>query len=357
MGTNIGETIATLRRQKGITQETLANRVGVSAAAVSKWETGASCPDVTLLVPLARALGTDVNGLLSFTAQPTDAEITACINEIAGLALSGEAEAVRRRIDAAWKEYPGCAALAYQFAATLLSLPMWTGGSVCEADRARAEALLEEVVRGDDPHYSVRAAHMLVGLYVGDGALDRAEALLKDLSEPVPDAAMVRALVAQKHGDIENAKRILQTALLHASNQVQACLMRLASAPFAEAEEERSIARVYQACSEAIGYPFSMSDMLFMEAYLRLGDKKHAAEHLRRLAAELSDPPEAPLSALLFSTFSKDVSQTGRLVSSMRRTFKKLLAEDAIFAPLRDMPEYETALTLLSASEPPEKKA
>ena len=42
METNVGETIAALRRQKGITQETLANRVGVSAAAVSKWETGVS---------------------------------------------------------------------------------------------------------------------------------------------------------------------------------------------------------------------------------------------------------------------------------------------------------------------------
>ena len=136
---------------------------------------------------------------------------------------------------------------------------------------------------------------------------------------------MVHALVAQKRGDIENAKRILQTALLHASNQVQACLMRLASAPFAEAEEERSIARVYQACSEAIGYPFSMSDMLFMEAYLRLGDKKHAAEHLRRLAAALSDPPEAPLSALLFSTFSKDVSQTGRLFPACGAPLKNFL--------------------------------
>ena len=60
----IGETIAALRRQRGITQEALAGAVGVSAAAVSKWETGVrSNPDVALLSPLARALRTDVNAL------------------------------------------------------------------------------------------------------------------------------------------------------------------------------------------------------------------------------------------------------------------------------------------------------
>ena len=89
----IGETIAALRRERGITQEALAGAVGVSAAAVSKWETGVSCPDVALLSPLARALRTDVNALLGFTAKPTDTECAAYVNEVAALALGGDLEA------------------------------------------------------------------------------------------------------------------------------------------------------------------------------------------------------------------------------------------------------------------------
>ncbi len=126
----IGETIAALRRQRGITQEALAGAVGVSAAAVSKWETGVSCPDVALLSPLARALRTDVNALLGFTAKPTDAECAAYVNEVAALALGGDAEAARARIAALLREYPGCPALQYQLAALLMSLPMW-GGRGC----------------------------------------------------------------------------------------------------------------------------------------------------------------------------------------------------------------------------------
>ena len=66
---NIGSNIAALRKEKGLTQEQLASIIGVSAPAVSKWETGNSYPDITLLCPLARDLGTHVDTLLQFEDQ------------------------------------------------------------------------------------------------------------------------------------------------------------------------------------------------------------------------------------------------------------------------------------------------
>lgn len=48
-GKNLSEQISRLRRQKGMTQEQLASRLGVSNQAVSKWENEQSCPEVTLL--------------------------------------------------------------------------------------------------------------------------------------------------------------------------------------------------------------------------------------------------------------------------------------------------------------------
>ena len=56
--TNIGAVILSLRKQRGMTQEQLAEAVGVSPPAVSKWETCSNCPDVALLAPIARALDT-----------------------------------------------------------------------------------------------------------------------------------------------------------------------------------------------------------------------------------------------------------------------------------------------------------
>ena len=60
-----GAVIRRLREQKGLTQEELAGRIFVSGKAVSKWETGQGFPDVSLLEPLAKALGISVIELLS----------------------------------------------------------------------------------------------------------------------------------------------------------------------------------------------------------------------------------------------------------------------------------------------------
>lgn len=60
----LGEFIARRRKELGITQKELADRIGVSDKAVSKWETLAANPDISLLVPLADTLQTSVEALL-----------------------------------------------------------------------------------------------------------------------------------------------------------------------------------------------------------------------------------------------------------------------------------------------------
>ena len=60
----MGKRIADLRKQKGMTQEQLANQVGVTAQAVSKWENDLSCPDISVLPQLAEVLGVTTDELL-----------------------------------------------------------------------------------------------------------------------------------------------------------------------------------------------------------------------------------------------------------------------------------------------------
>ena len=61
----IGELIHRLRRERGLTQLQLAERLGVSDKAVSKWERGLGCPELSLLPELAEALEVDMGKLLS----------------------------------------------------------------------------------------------------------------------------------------------------------------------------------------------------------------------------------------------------------------------------------------------------
>ncbi len=63
MKQTIGTRIREKRKEMGFTQEQLAEKVGVTYQAVSKWETDASYPDVTLMAEVARALDTSVDWL------------------------------------------------------------------------------------------------------------------------------------------------------------------------------------------------------------------------------------------------------------------------------------------------------
>lgn len=60
-----GRLIRTMRVEKGLTQQQLAKRLHVGDKAVSKWERGAGCPDISLLPLLADTLGIGLEGLLA----------------------------------------------------------------------------------------------------------------------------------------------------------------------------------------------------------------------------------------------------------------------------------------------------
>ena len=75
----IGKTIRKYRKEKGMTQEEMANRLGVTTPAVNKWENENSYPDITLLAPIARLLGISLDTLLSFQENLTKEEIASIV--------------------------------------------------------------------------------------------------------------------------------------------------------------------------------------------------------------------------------------------------------------------------------------
>lgn len=69
-----GGLIRALRTQKGLTQKALAEAIGVGDKAVSKWERGLGCPDVSLLPEISRVLGVGLETLLSGSLDANDQE-------------------------------------------------------------------------------------------------------------------------------------------------------------------------------------------------------------------------------------------------------------------------------------------
>lgn len=66
----LGEKLSEKRRSKNMTQDEVAEKLGVTPQAVSKWENDASCPDISLLPTLASLYETSIDELLSKEAAP-----------------------------------------------------------------------------------------------------------------------------------------------------------------------------------------------------------------------------------------------------------------------------------------------
>ena len=80
---NIAENIIRLRRERKITQELLADFIGVTKAAVSKWENGQSMPDILLLPQLAVFFNVTVDELIGFDPQLSKEQIQKLYQELA----------------------------------------------------------------------------------------------------------------------------------------------------------------------------------------------------------------------------------------------------------------------------------
>ncbi|MGM9619283.1 MAG: helix-turn-helix domain-containing protein [Oscillospiraceae bacterium] len=95
-----GQFIAAMRKARGLTQEELGERLGVTNKTVSRWETGRYMPDIDKLQELSAALGVSVNELLTGERMADPAQFARKADENLVKVLSGESPfSLRERVD------------------------------------------------------------------------------------------------------------------------------------------------------------------------------------------------------------------------------------------------------------------
>ena len=182
----LNEVIRTRRQALGLTQEQLAQKLGVSAPAVNKWERNLNYPDITLLPALARTLGVDLNTLLSFQEDLTDQEIGLFLNQLYEASQEAGCGAAFQLARDKLREYPNSDKLAYNAAGMLagvLALQPEDGSPERQAQEAEVSALYERCVRSADSQVREWSTYTLASRCVKTGELDRAEELLVQLSD------------------------------------------------------------------------------------------------------------------------------------------------------------------------------
>ncbi len=102
----LGEKIKSLRKQKNLSQEVLANYLGVSFQAVSKWESGTTMPDVTLIPAIASFFGVSTDELFDFNLFEMEQQIDAICCE-AYLCRDTDTSKAEKILREGLQRYPG----------------------------------------------------------------------------------------------------------------------------------------------------------------------------------------------------------------------------------------------------------
>ena len=124
---NIARNIARLRREKGLTQEDLANYIGVSKASVSKWETGQSYPDITFLPQLATLFNISIDELMGYEPQMSMEDIRKLYVKLSADFASEPFDEVLDSCREIVKKYFSCFPLLFHIGAMLVNNCMEAG--------------------------------------------------------------------------------------------------------------------------------------------------------------------------------------------------------------------------------------
>lgn len=104
---NIGNNIKEMRKERNLSQEMLAERLGVTFQAVSRWERGESYPDIGLLPAIAHFFGVTVDEILGVSDLDETNEIAEIIREIRECDMHYQGEKMCELVENSLKRYPG----------------------------------------------------------------------------------------------------------------------------------------------------------------------------------------------------------------------------------------------------------
>ena len=316
---NIGRTIARERRGRGVTQEELAAHLGVSKAAVSKWELGQSLPDVSLLPRIAAYFSLTLDELFDWRDELTQEESAALYAEVYALSEKDLATA-HERLRALAAEHCSDANLLLMLASLLT---VWAGGMATpfasageRNDATDADALVDEALAlidrvlevATDPSTLYLAQQQKATTLFQAGRLEEAAALLEPLVHRQDAGAptMLLASAYRKLGRDGEALELLQAERLRAASFVLSSLMQEAGmrddATFALAAGGAAKA-VFEALDMGAVSPFFSVTMSLevAETLRRAGEKDGALEALAHAVDALAaipanpDPSSSPL--------------------------------------------------------------
>lgn len=212
---NIARAIVNKRREKGLTQDDLANYIGVSKASVSKWETGQSYPDITFLPQLATFFNISIDELMGYEPQMGKEDIRKLYLRLSTDFASQPFDEVLENCRAIAKKYFSCFPLLFQIGALLVNNSMESG----DMDKAFAviseakELFIRVKKESEDAELKQLALNLEAVCALTLGNPNEVIELLEGTSRKIISTETLLAQAYQMNGKSREAKSALQVGI------------------------------------------------------------------------------------------------------------------------------------------------
>lgn len=207
---NCANVIMEERRKRGITQDEMAAHLGIVKATISKWETGASYPDISMLPLLATFFDISIDQLMGYTPQMTEEKIKEVYERLALDFTKKPFEEVIAECESIMKKYYSCYPLLLEMATLYLNHAPIAGG------QEQTEQILNEAIKLCQRITANSKAQPLIWetvniqalcyLTLGDGA-----AVLELIGESITTALPSKIFISQAYKLLGNEEKSTET--------------------------------------------------------------------------------------------------------------------------------------------------
>ncbi|MFD3156915.1 helix-turn-helix domain-containing protein [Haloimpatiens sp. FM7330] len=297
---SIGEVIFKLRKEKGITQDQLGKFIGVSTAAVSKWESGISYPDITLLPVLATFFNVSIDELLNFKIELSDEEVMKIFGECEAIFSSGDLDKAIDKSKEYILKYPVTYYLKLRIG-SLFTMYSWKSNSEKKSMDMIGYSieLFEDVAKNcTKTKVTEQALFQLGALYPSIGEEDKAIEVLNKIHKSELDPNLLLANIHIKKNELKKAREILQSELYKDISYITFACMGLANS---YTKDEKNLSMVenyynlsinikkvfYPKCKAAL--PLSTEYLNFAQIYLKFNEKEKAVDMLKKMLEDIKN--------------------------------------------------------------------
>lgn len=182
---NIGQKIKTLRQENNLTQEELAEQLGVSFQAVSRWENSATYPDITLLPIIANIFDVTTDYLLDIDSYKAKDEIDKILEKNDSLFNEGKTKEREELLESALKKYPNSWNIKDCLIDVYFTIAFSNSENREEYDQKAIKLATNILDRCLDDSIRYSAMHTLILIYQARKEYDKAKAILDKLPDMI----------------------------------------------------------------------------------------------------------------------------------------------------------------------------